>query len=210
MRARTESLPRCPLLLACLALFLASTGARAQQIAQYTQYVFNQFSVNPAVAGSKDCLDVRLCFRKQWRGFPGSPSTGLARLHVGIHTKKPPFALRRPHDLLQQPLLRSYRADEWPAWFRAAGLPPPKLRGMVFDTSLALAEAAAQGAGVALLPVALFARDLASGRLVQPFDTSIDTGRYWLTWLGSRRPSPAMRAFAAWLQRAADPVRASP
>ncbi len=119
-------------------------------------------------------------------------------------------ALRRPHDLLQQPLLRSYRADEWPAWFRAAGLPPPKLRGMVFDTSLALAEAAAQGAGVALLPVALFARDLASGRLVQPFDTSIDTGRYWLTWLGSRRPSPAMQAFAAWLQRAADPVRASP
>ena len=81
---------------------------------------------------------------------------------------------------------------------------------MVFDTSLALAEAAAQGAGVALLPVALFARDLASGRLVQPFDTSIDTGRYWLTWLGSRRPSPAMQAFAAWLQRAADPVRASP
>ena len=74
----------------------------------------------------------------------------------------------------------------------------------------ALAEAAAQGAGVALLPVALFARDLASGRLVQPFDTSIDTGRYWLTWLGSRRRSPAMQAFAAWLQRAADPVRASP
>jgi len=95
MRARTESLPRCPLLLACLALFLASTGARAQQIAQYTQYVFNQFSVNPAVAGSKDCLDVRLGFRKQWLGFPGSPSTGWASLHGAIRNKKKPFVKSR-------------------------------------------------------------------------------------------------------------------
>jgi LysR family transcriptional regulator of beta-lactamase len=114
-------------------------------------------------------------------------------------------ALRQPRDLAQQPLLRSFRADEWPAWFAAAGLPAPRLRGMVFDTSLALAEAAAQGTGVALLPVALFGRDLASGRLVQPFDIGIDTGRYWLTRLASRRVSPAMQAFEAWLRATAAP-----
>jgi LysR family transcriptional regulator of beta-lactamase len=112
-------------------------------------------------------------------------------------------ALRTPRDVLLQPLLRSYRPDEWPAWCAAAGLPAPRLRGMVFDTSLALAEAAAQGAGIALLPVALFARDLARGRLVRPFDLGIETGRYWLTWLASRRASPAMQAFTAWLQQAA-------
>lgn len=107
--------------------------------------------------------------------------------------------LRQPRDLCSQVLLRSYRAAEWPAWFATAGLPPPVLRGMVFDTSLALAEVAAQGAGVALLPTALFARDLASGRLVQPFDLTIDTGRYWLTRLSSRRANPAMQAFEDWL-----------
>lgn len=107
--------------------------------------------------------------------------------------------LRQPRDLCSQVLLRSYRAAEWPAWFAAAGLPSPVLRGMVFDTSLALAEVAAQGAGVALLPMALFERDLASGRLVQPFDLAIDTGRYWLTHLSSRSANPAMQAFQDWL-----------
>jgi LysR family transcriptional regulator, regulator of gene expression of beta-lactamase len=107
--------------------------------------------------------------------------------------------LRQPQDLRGQALLRSYRADEWPAWFAAAGLSAPVLRGMVFDSSLALAEAAVQGAGVALLPAALFARDLASGRLVRPFELQIETGRYWLTRLASRRVSPAMSAFEAWL-----------
>ena len=108
--------------------------------------------------------------------------------------------LQQPQDVLRLPLLRSYRADEWPLWCAAAGLPAPQLRGMVFDTSLALAEAAAQGAGVVLLPVSLFTRDLATGRLVQPFALQIHTGRYWLTRLGSRRLSPAMAAFQGWLQ----------
>jgi len=110
--------------------------------------------------------------------------------------------LQQPSDLRGQPLLRSYRSDEWPLWCAAAGVPLPALRGLVFDSSLALAEAAAQGAGVALLPVRLFARDLASGRLVQPFALQIHTGRYWLTRLGSRRVNPAMQAFQDWLQAA--------
>lgn len=73
-----------------IALLLALAG-RAQQIAQYTQYVFNHFSINPAVAGSKDCIDVRLGFRKQWVGFPGAPTTGWASLHGAIRSKKKPF-----------------------------------------------------------------------------------------------------------------------
>jgi LysR family transcriptional regulator, regulator of gene expression of beta-lactamase len=108
--------------------------------------------------------------------------------------------LRTPGGLAREPLLRSYRPDEWPAWFAAAGLPCPLLRGMVFDTSLALAEAAAQGAGVALLPVRLFTRELQQGRLVQPFaQTEIAIGAYWLTRLHSRTPGPAMQAFRDWL-----------
>lgn len=107
--------------------------------------------------------------------------------------------LQQPSDLARLPLLRSYRTDEWTAWFAAAGLPCPVLRGAVFDSSLTLAEAAAQGAGVALLPVALFTRELQQGRLVQPFALELHRGAYWLTHLQSRTPTAAMQAFGQWL-----------
>ncbi|MGC7995857.1 LysR substrate-binding domain-containing protein, partial [Salmonella enterica] len=66
-----------------------------------------------------------------------------------------------------------YRSDEWHRWFAAAAAPCPPLRGFVFDSSLALAEAAAQEAGVALLPVMMFERELRQGRLVCPFEQRI-------------------------------------
>lgn len=111
--------------------------------------------------------------------------------------------LSRPADLAGETLLRSYRADEWPRWFEAAALPPPLLRGPMFDTSLALASAAAQGFGVALLPPSMFAAELQQGRLVRPFALSVSHGRYWLTRLRSRAPTPAMTEFRAWLLAAA-------
>lgn len=109
--------------------------------------------------------------------------------------------LRTPADLARQPLLRSYRSDEWTSWFEAAGAPCPVLRGAVFDSSLTLAEAAAQGAGMALLPVRMFERELQQGRLAQPFPMELDQGAYWLTRLQSRPVTGAMAAFHAWLQK---------
>ena len=63
-----------------------------------------------------------------------------------------------------------------------------------------VAGAAALGAGVALLPLAMFERELREGRLVQPFDTGIDLGRYWLTRLRSRREREPMKQLRLWLQ----------
>jgi LysR family transcriptional regulator of beta-lactamase len=110
--------------------------------------------------------------------------------------------LRAPEALAGESLLRSYRSDEWTRWFQAAGASCPPLRGPVFDSSLALAAAAAQGAGVALLPTVMFAREVGEGRLVRPFALEIDTGAYWLTWLKTRAHSPAMAAFRTWLAAA--------
>jgi LysR family transcriptional regulator of beta-lactamase len=113
--------------------------------------------------------------------------------------------LHAPVDLMQQTLLRSYRTDEWSQWFEAAGLEfqtaPP--RSIVFDSSLAMMEAALQGAGVALVPPLMFSRQLAADAIRQPFAIDITTGSYWLTRLQSRPETSAMAAFKDWLLRTA-------
>ncbi|MCF3932028.1 LysR family transcriptional regulator [Acuticoccus sp. M5D2P5] len=118
--------------------------------------------------------------------------------------------LEHPDDLAQQTLLRSYRSDEWPRWFAEVGASAPPLTGPVFDSSLALAEVAAAGSGVALLPVAMFTRHLAEGRLVQPFGRTVTTGRYWLTHPAERAMTPAMGLFAAWIRAEIDAAATAP
>ncbi|GAA0263560.1 MULTISPECIES: LysR family transcriptional regulator [Pseudomonas] len=110
--------------------------------------------------------------------------------------------LHTPHDLLKHTLLRSYRADEWSLWFHAAGLPVDTLvpRSIVFDSSLAMMDAALQGIGVALAPALMFTRQLENDLIRQPFDVGINTGSYWLTRLQSRAETSAMLAFKEWLQ----------
>ncbi|WP_447729035.1 LysR family transcriptional regulator [Sphingomonas koreensis] len=117
----------------------------------------------------------------------------------------PALAMRlvTPADLAREMLLRSYRSDEWPRWFEAAGVSSPRLTGPVFDSSALMIAAALGGHGVALAPPAMFEADLAAERLVRPFAVEIELGRYWLTRLNSRRENAAMRAFAAWLLEAA-------
>jgi LysR family transcriptional regulator, regulator of gene expression of beta-lactamase len=112
--------------------------------------------------------------------------------------------LAQPADLGRETLLRSYRADEWTHWFAAVGLPPRVIRGFVFDSSLAMAEAAVQGAGVALLPVRMFEQDLRKERLIQPFPIEVTLGAYWLTRLKSRTYTRAMRTFQDWLLAASE------
>lgn len=106
--------------------------------------------------------------------------------------------LSTPEDLTRWPLLRSFRADEWPRWFAAVGVTAPPIRGPMFDSSVAMIRVAEQGQGVALAPPAMFERELLSGRLVQPFEAAVDMGAYWLTWAKARPLTPPMAAFADW------------
>lgn len=111
--------------------------------------------------------------------------------------------LKSPHDMAQQTLLRSYRADEWPDWFSEAGVASPRIKGIVFDSSVPMVEAALQGSGVALAPPLMFQRHLSAGDLVQPFPVYVSKGCYWLTRLKSRPVTKAMATFAAWLKEKA-------
>jgi LysR family transcriptional regulator, regulator of gene expression of beta-lactamase len=107
--------------------------------------------------------------------------------------------LRTPADLANEKLLRSYRADDWANWFGAAGLAPRAVRGPIFDSSRLMAEAAMQGAGIALAPASMFERELATERLVRPFDIDVQAGSYWLTWQKGKPETSAMRAFSQWI-----------
>lgn len=118
--------------------------------------------------------------------------------------------LRRPADLAGELLLRSYREDEWQLWFAAAQAIGPATHAVVFDSSVTMAEAIAQGIGVGLLPTAMFSSALASGRLVRPFEIEVHTGSYWLTHLKSRQPSSAMLAFRTWLLASCQSETAQP
>jgi type IX secretion system PorP/SprF family membrane protein len=58
--------------------------AQAQQDVQFTQYMFNLQSVNPAYAGSKTDLTFLFLSRNQWVGLEGSPKTQCAAIQMPV------------------------------------------------------------------------------------------------------------------------------
>lgn len=60
-----------------LYLFLITNRLAAQQNIQFSQYVFNSLSVNPAYAGYKEEWFAQLALRSQWVGVDGAPNTGV-------------------------------------------------------------------------------------------------------------------------------------
>lgn len=55
---------------------LSLSKSFAQQNIQFTQYIFNSLSVNPAYAGYKEEWFAQLALRDQWTGLQGAPKTG--------------------------------------------------------------------------------------------------------------------------------------
>lgn len=78
--------------LALLCLFVtASPGLRAQQDAQFSQYMYNKLFMNPGYAGMKHAICFTGIVREQWAGFEGAPRSGvfsgdiyLEKLHGGV------------------------------------------------------------------------------------------------------------------------------
>ncbi|MBO0322520.1 type IX secretion system membrane protein PorP/SprF [Muricauda sp. CAU 1633] len=63
-------------------------GLVAQQDAQYTQYMFNTLTVNPAYAGSRGQLSFAGLYRSQWVGLDGAPETFTLNLHSPIRNSR--------------------------------------------------------------------------------------------------------------------------
>lgn len=108
--------------------------------------------------------------------------------------------LKSAADIALLPLLPH---DDWPRWFRFAGVSVnvSRLRFCAdeYPTHELDAAAAQEGAGVALLSPTLFASALTERKLLQPFEPVLcgPNWHYLLQKIGDERPS--VRSFRSWL-----------
>ncbi len=67
-------------ILACLAVV-------AQQRPHYTQYILNNYVLNPAISGIENYTDLKLSARDQWVGLSGAPQTFYLTVHAPLGKK---------------------------------------------------------------------------------------------------------------------------
>lgn len=115
-----------------------------------------------------------------------------------------------PPDVLNWPLLaQSSRTQAWSQWFTLAGLDivAPAPSG-TFEHFLMLAQAAAAGSGIALIPRFLIEPELAAGTLVAPLQVTLRSEEaYYLVYPERRTEIAALRHVRAWLLEEAGMVR---
>jgi LysR family glycine cleavage system transcriptional activator len=129
----------------------------------------------------------------------------VAVCNPGFLEKQGPFD--NAQNILGKPLLHDTDRLDWQNWMRRAGLkhagPAP---GPIFQDFNLLRAAALAGQGIALCPKSLITDDLASGRLVQLFDTEIKLDYAYCIIEpadGSGRRTEAITQFKDWLLGAA-------
>lgn len=62
--------------------------AVGQQLPQFTQYMYNTISINPAYAGSRETLSIVGLHRSQWVGIEGGPTTQTLSVHSPLRNEK--------------------------------------------------------------------------------------------------------------------------
>jgi len=67
---------------------LSCTVGISQQLPQFTQYMYNTISINPAYAGSRETLSVIGLHRSQWVGFDGGPITQTLTANMPLGNEK--------------------------------------------------------------------------------------------------------------------------
>ncbi len=87
----------------------------AQQRPQYTQYIFNNYLLNPALSGIENYTDFKAGFRKQWTGIDNSPQTTFASAHWalgGEYLWKNPLSLpEKTDDPMSDNYMQNYSAS---------------------------------------------------------------------------------------------------
>jgi len=143
-----------------VAFTLGLTGiVSAQQIPQYSQYMRNQYIINPAAAGVYDFVDITMCGRWQWLGFGDEPRTANLSITAPVGRPKVSYnpALRISDGPVRNPEIKTgkvkhaiggqFIADQYGAFrkMQAAGtyalhLPVTKNYNLSFGVRLGLSN----------------------------------------------------------------------
>lgn len=70
-----------------LGITVMAISGQAQQLPQYTQYVLNNYILNPALSGVENYADLKISGRDQWVGLSGAPRTAYLTIHAPIGKK---------------------------------------------------------------------------------------------------------------------------
>lgn len=113
--------------------------------------------------------------------------------------KRPyPIEIISEHQILHQRL----RRDDWAEWLGLVGAGGIRPRSeVVFDETSLVYQGAMDGVGIAMAQKAFFQREIADGRLFEPFEEELtrDLG-YYLTVSHNKRDCENVRLFRTWLQ----------
>lgn len=115
--------------------------------------------------------------------------------------------VRKPADILDLPLLsiewaRDHRSPpSWTEWAASIGAMYRKASGEVaFSLSSAAIDAATNGRGVVLAQLSMAAEDIASGRLIVPFNQRLKLSQaYFLAWDRAALEKPFGPELRAWI-----------
>ena len=83
-----------------LVIVMISVLSYAQQDAQFTNYMYNTLSFNPAYAGSRGTTSIFLSQRSQWVGLEGAPRTNALSYHSPIGSSNLGFGLSFMNDAI--------------------------------------------------------------------------------------------------------------
>src|SRR6476661_7978028 len=94
-----------------LVVLLFTSIAFAQQKPQYTQYILNNYIINPAVTGIENYIDIKAANRQQWTGLKNAPKTSYFTAHMPIGKSNDWGSSTSFNMVGENPLGRSYRDD---------------------------------------------------------------------------------------------------
>jgi type IX secretion system PorP/SprF family membrane protein len=60
------------------------TAVSGQEYPRSSQYIFNNFLINPAISGIDSYIDLKIGFRKQWSGLEGAPTTQYVTVNTPL------------------------------------------------------------------------------------------------------------------------------
>ena len=109
-------------------------------------------------------------------------------------------SVKKAKDLLNYTLLRETDYNSWQDWFALAGDKIINSKHTFIDDSNVRYQAAIDAQGVELSCRTLISDDLARGKLISPFELSLNSFSYYLAEPENYQPNTATQKFIDWLK----------